>query len=281
MSVKPSLALLSIVSILILISVACTGSYDESDQELDNIKKYAAAQVNIERLRKQVPTDWDEIAAQYAVTSPFVKEMDKKMSLTYHNDIMDATRRCKAGEDVKINQQVLAKGLQHVTVLFIRQQLQAIARAKNGEREKYARRTAAFFEGIRPTVTRRDKDFFAAHNVLEQTANQALQRLTGEVTGDLIIAARDLEDTIIRTYALSVLYEILQIEKLRDTDSNACHVKLKEAVIFYRIIQPTLKRRNPKSDELISAMLKSRFPQMNAGLLEENLKAGLRGIALM
>jgi len=84
-----------------------------------------------------------------------------------------------------------------------------------------------------------------------------------------------LRDVIDRTYALSLRYEIEQVEKLRLKDLKACEVKRAEAVIFYRIIAKRVSNQSPEAHGTIEAMLKAAPDQMNAAILKEQLKKGL------
>lgn len=93
-------------------------------------------------------------------------------------------------------------------------------------------------------------------------------------------ARRELEDVIARTYGLCVLYEIMGVEEYRDSDLAKCEVKKTEAVVFYRIIEPRIKKRSPKIAEMISNMLNGNYATMDSAILEKNLKAGLIPISL-
>jgi hypothetical protein len=128
-----------------------------ADPELPGIEAYAKA-------------DWNAVKAQYEITSPIVKKYDAKLGMQYDSEIRQALSKCAAGEKVKVNQQTLAKGLQHVTVLAIRDELDGKDKAVSGKRIK------AYFEGIRPTFIRRDKDFFAENKTLQTAADAALER---------------------------------------------------------------------------------------------------------
>jgi hypothetical protein len=247
--------------------------YAQASPDIPGIKAFAKAEVTIERLRKQKTPDWNAIAAQYEITAPIVKKIDAEKGLNYDVDIRDVLKKCSAGEKVKVNQQVLAKGLQHVAVLAITDELNAMKKSDTA-----CQKVTAFFEGIRPTFTRRDKDFFNGKKHLEAAADNALKRLTDSKSD--LAARREFEDTLARTYALCVLYEIIKVEKLRDSDLAACEVKVKEAEIFYRIIQPRIKKRSPKTNELITAMLSGSYSTMDAKALENYLNTGLAGITL-
>ena len=261
------------VGFLVVGLMGCS-SRKTADSELAGIEAYAKAEVTIERMRKQEEPDWDAIKAQYEITSAIVKKYDAKLGMQYDGQIRQALSKCAAGEKVKVNQQTLAKGLQHVTVLAIRDELDAMDKSVSAKRIK------AYFEGIRPSFVRRDKDFFGENKTLQTAADTALERLAKADSADYLTARREIEDVIARTYSLCVLFEIMEIEKYRDTDLAICEVKKTEAVVFYRIIEPRIKKRSPKIAEKISSMLNGNYATMDSAALEKNLKAGLVPISL-
>ena len=245
-----------------------------ANSELASIEAYAKAEVIIERLRKQTEPDWNAIKAQYEITSAIVKKYDAKLDMQYDEQIREALVKCTAGEKVKVNQQTLAKGLQHVTVLAIRDELDDADKAVSVKRIK------AYYKGIEPTFIRRDKDFFGESKTLQTAAHAALEHLIKAGSADYLAARRQIEDVIARTYGLCVLFEITDIEKLRNTDLAKCEVKKMEAVIFYRIIAPRIEKRSPKTAETISNMLNGNYATMDSAALEKNLKTGLAPVSL-
>lgn len=258
---------------------------DASRAGVDRAQVYAAAQVRIERLRKRSDglVDWAAVKTQFEITLPVIREIDQAdPRLHYEYDLAQALRQCAAGDRPDVNQQTLAKGLQHVTVLAIRRELATMAGAGGSERQAAALRAAAFFEGIRPTFTRRDGDFFEGASTLTAAADGALRQLAaaGKTGGDVVGPGRRLEDAICRTYALSVLYEIITIGKLRRTDLTACDVKRAEALVFYRIISDRVKKRDPNADRAIRTILAARYDQMDAIDLETALTRGLPKVPL-
>lgn len=261
------------VGFLVVGLIGCS-SRKTADPELAGIEAYAKAEVTIERMRKQEKPDWNAITAQYEITSAIVKKYDAKLGMQYDSDIRQALSKCASGEKVKVNQQILAKGLQHVTVLAIRDELDAMDKSVSAKRIK------AYFEGIRPTFVRRDKDFFSESKTLQTAADSALEYLVKSGSTDNLAARREIEDVIARTYSLCVLFEIMEIEKYRNSDLATCEVKKAEAVVFYRIVEPRIKKRSPKIAETISNMLNGNYATMNASILEKNLEAGLAPINL-
>ncbi|MBN1673885.1 MAG: hypothetical protein JXR37_22745 [Kiritimatiellae bacterium] len=264
---------------------ACGAAAQDADRALsiEAIRAYAEAEVKIERLRKQAAPDWAAIRAEYAATQPVVKRIDAACGTSYAREIDAAFAQCTAGVDVKVHQQVLAKGLQHVTVLAMERELDALTAGRVPDTGQSAERIRAYFEGIRPTFTRRDKDYFEGNKTLEAAAEQALaelQTIAGSGQGEAAVARRALDDAVARTYALSLLYEIEEIEKLRDSDRPACAVKVKEAQMFFRIVKQRIERRSPQSAATIAAMLQADYDKMSAATLRAALEQGLAGIRL-
>ncbi|MBF0119764.1 MAG: hypothetical protein HQK79_13090 [Desulfobacterales bacterium] len=240
---------------------------------ISDIKAYAKAEVTIEQLRKQKEVNWKEIAAQYEITAKIVKDIDSKHGTNYDKEILEALKKCEANENPKVNQQIIGKGLQHVTVLAIQDELKNINKSKLASQN-----IAAFFEGIRPTFQRRDKDFFEDKKNLENIADQALKTLLNNEAKNQMTSRMELENILFRTYALSVLFEVIEIESIRESNLPECDVKRMEAQIFYRIIQPQIKKKSPSADEAISKMLSGSYATMNAKFLEENLSYGRQNI---
>ena len=244
--------------------------------ELD-IEVYAAAEVTIEHLRKQATVDWPAIRAEVAKTMAVVRATDERHGLTYATEIPAALTQCEKGEAPRVNQQVVAKGLQHVAVLGIAHELGLLERAGAADRPQHAARVASFAKAIRPTFVRRDKDYFEGKPTLVAALDQAVSQVAAAAKAGQSAKepGQALRDVIDRTYALSLRYEIEQVEKLRLKDLKACEVKRAEAVIFYRIIAKRVSNQSPEAHGTIEAMLKAAPDQMNAAILKEQLKKGL------
>lgn len=247
---------------------------EQNIPELTVIKQYVKACLEVEKIRAGKNPHWADINSRYELTLPVVKNIDAKYAARYEEEIGDAVKKCAAGEKNKINGQIIAKGFQNVTVLAIRQELDLMAAEPNSIKAA-AERIAAYFEGIRPTFIRRDKGFFEGKKTLEAGADAALGRLQKADKGDLLTALRELEDVIARTYALSVLYEAEEIEKLRDSDLDTCDVKRVEAGLFYRIIQPRIEKRSLRTNEILLNTLNGSYGTINSKEIERFLTAGL------
>jgi hypothetical protein len=249
--------------------------------ELD-VGAFSEAEVQIEHLRKQSAVDWSAIRAEYEKTLPIVQALDARRHLTYESDIAEALDKCEKGDRPKVNQQILAKGLQHVATLGLTHELTSLFSRDTTDAGKVVERIEAFADGIRPTFIRRDKDYFAGKKTLETELDGAVIAVRDAVENSksLFAANRALTSAVHRTYALSVLYEIEQVEAVRNNDVKACEVKRMEAVIFYRVISDEISRRHPNVNKAIVAMLEATPDQMNASILKKHLQQGLPGIEL-
>jgi hypothetical protein len=87
-------------------------------------------------------------------------------------------------------------------------------------------------------------------------------------------------DVIKQTYALSMLYEIQEVERIPLSSQDKLAEKRVEAQMFFRIVGPHIKRNNPRAYATLKTMLHGRYVDMDAHLLEETLKQGLPGIRL-
>jgi hypothetical protein len=249
-------------------------NYCFSTPDLSMAKQFAKSELKIEEIRASKTPDWAAVSAQYELMLPVVKYIDEKCKLDYDKQLRDALKNCAAGSDIETNDETIGKGLQHINVLAIRQQLDLMSADSNNIKSG-VKLIAAYFEGIRPTFVRRDKGFFEGKKTLEAAADDALKQLSKADKTSLLAASRDLEDVIARTYALSMLYEVQEIEKKRSSDPEFCNGKRVEAKMFYRVIQQRIEKRSSKINETIVNILNGGFGGMNSLFLEKELAAGL------
>lgn len=265
----------------------CLGVVSARAERMDDLNQataFATTQVRIERLRSQEKPNWGEIQKEYESLAPLVQEVDQSKKTGCHAEIQTALENCARGERIDVNQQILAKGLQQVAVLAMTSQLEKLASGDPAEREKSAEIAAAYFEGIRPTLVRRDGDVFKGKKILEPAADEALARLKNAAPGDdmagVMAARRELEDVILRTYALSMLGELDEIEEMRQTNREFCDVKRAEAQMFYKILEPRIKKRHAAEHETLTAMLNGGYEGVNGKLAEDCLRRGLDELPL-
>jgi hypothetical protein len=267
---------------LILVATASGASAAETLHPESFYKAFAKAEIGIERLRKAKTVNYQEIGRKYEVCAALVQDIDAAFGTRYDEQIRHALKKCNAGETVEVHHQTFAKGLQHVAVLEIRRHLDLMAKMDADQRKTAARNVAALFEGIRPTFTRRDKDYFNQKKTLELEADKAISDLQKKAgTASFVGSVRILRDAINRTYALCVLYEMQQIEKIKNSNAATCDVKKAEAVIFYRIVEPDIKKRDPGAHETILSVINADYDSVRSNLLLDALKKGLPGLTLL
>ncbi|MGA2916652.1 MAG: hypothetical protein ABSE89_11565 [Sedimentisphaerales bacterium] len=271
---KTTLYVLAIVQLAFASTSFADSDKKQTIPDLAMAKQYAKAQLEIEKIRASKTPDWAAASVQFELMLPIVKYIDAKCEMQYDKEIRDALKECTAGHDIETNDEILGKGLQHIAVLAIRQELDLMAADPNNIKP-CAERIAAYFEGIRPTFVRRDKGFFEGKKTLEASADEALTQLSKADKSSLLTASMQLEDVIARTYALSMLYEISEIEKMRSSDVALCDGKRTEAKMFYRIIQQRIEKRSPKINEIIVNTLNGSYDTMNSQSLEKDLVTAL------
>jgi hypothetical protein len=237
---------------------------------------FALAVVTVERLRKQKPVDWDAIKGQLRKAQTTIKRVDARHSLTYEKEISSACRKCIAYNRPDVHQQIIAKGLQHVAVLQMHYEFRQAAGAESAQAQAHIQSGISLFEAIRATFQRRDASYFVGEPTMEKQADVALAALKSAGPPGLYAARKTLVPLIRRVFALSLLYELQEIERLRKTDRKQCDIKRKEAEIFYRIIQPDICRRSRSSDRIISAMLRVDYGAVHAARVAQELKKALR-----
>lgn len=230
-------------------------------------RQYASAEIEIEIYRQQ--SDWKKVRKKIAVCMPVVKQIDARHGTDYSKQIPEALTKCEQGERADVNQQIIGKGLQHIAVMAISDELEQIS----SPGDHAALRAAAYFEGIRLTFIRRDQNFFPQEKTLEVMADQALSRLMNPDAGtDGITQGRqELMDVINRTYALSVLFEFDDVASRRSTHVKVCEKKMEEARIFYRIISNAVQSCSPKADKAIVEMLEAGMDHVQPVVAEKLL----------
>jgi hypothetical protein len=273
---KNALYVLAIVQLAFVSTIFAAPATKDAALNMAMVNQYVKAQTAISRGMSSKTPDWTEIMAQFELTMPVIKDVDAKYKKHYSKEIRDALKKCAAGgQEYAINSQIVGKGYQHITVLAIQKQLDYMEKASSEEMKSSAEKVAAYFEVIRPTLARRDKGFFEGKKTLEAAADDAIAKLLKADKGELLTASRELEDVIARTYALSMLYEIKEVEKKRDSDPQFCEVKRTEASMFYRIIQPRIEKRSPKINVILVNILKGSIGAMNSADVEKYLSEGL------
>jgi hypothetical protein len=237
------------------------------------VKQFAKSFLEIERgIMGSKNPDWAAINAQFQRTLPVIKCIDAKYRTQYADKIDTALKKLAAGDQAsEFNNEVVEKSYAQITVLAIDQQLDLMGKAAPSDMKAGAVKIAAYFDVIRPVYD----DIFESEKKLETQADAAIAKLQNGNKSELLIASRQLDDIITRTYALSVVYETSEVEKVRETQPDLAARHRFEATMCYQIIQPRIEKRSPKTNEVILTMLKGNLNTISSQELEKNLTTGL------
>jgi hypothetical protein len=268
---------------LAVVQIAFTGSALAASEakkravpDMAMVKQYVKAQSEIAKDMRSKSPNWAAINAQFKLTLPVIEDIDSQYKTHFTAEIGTALNKCAAGgEEYEINNEIVGKAFQQVTVKAIEQQLDRMGKAKPADMKADAKKIEAYFEVIRPIMARRDKTLFEGKKTLETAAEKAVDKLQTVSKDDLLFASRELEDVMARTYALSVLYEATEIERLRDTNRPLAERHRVEASMYYGIIQSRIEKRNAKTNELMTNMLKGSLSTVDSQAVENYLTTGL------
>lgn len=252
-----------IIFFLVLISIYSVPGEVNAETAVEDIQAFQKATRN-----RQLGMDEYEEAV-----SSIVKAIDSKWGTNYAGELPKAIKDRAMGIGSDVNSQIIAKGLIHIAYMGLIDQLNTL-----GKSPDTPKKVLAYFECIRPVLKRRAKTHFNGKNVLEQIADSALERMSKTGTMDLM-TRRQFDDVIARAFALSVLYEYGELVKKRDIDPGFCDIKRAEGSVYYRNLEPRIKKHNPRANEIILNMINGSNETIDIGILEENLTAGL-GIKL-
>lgn len=232
-----------------LVLVGCGG--EGSSLSVRDARKYVGAQVSVEFLRQTKPVDWGKVGRQVERTMSLVRAVDAVYETTYAMDIADALDRCKRGESPMVYQQMISKGLQHVSILAMRTQFEELLHSGSKNPVKIV---SILFEGIRTTLMRRDEYFFGG-SYLEASGDMLLDQLQCGDDSALADDVRLLDKLIDYAYALSVYYELEGIVKNVGIDEALCEKKQMEARLYFRVVEPRMMRSDPAAAEVIRTMI--------------------------
>lgn len=271
---------MGILSVLVLAPATAGGRAEVDDPDYDNatIEAFIDAKAKGQGLSRQENPNWDEVVDEYDRAMPLVRVIDRKTGTRYEREIADALGKCAAGDNFVVNGQIVWKGMQHVTYLAIQNELDKMA---NGDADAYAKRVSMLFEGIRPTFQRRDRGYFPDAQTLEKAGDAALKALEDGDSAGFIAARRDLEAVMHRAFALSVFYEATGIAENHATDRQLAERKQMEAIMYYRIIEPVVMKRNPSGHQTISTMINASFDTVDPEVILSELQDGLGGAPLL
>jgi hypothetical protein len=217
--------------------------------------------------------DWAKIEAQFQLTLPVIKDIDAKYNKSFEQTISTAIEKLASGKSKpsEFNNIIVEKSYGQVTVFAIQQELDLMGKATPADMKAGAEKVAAYFEVIRPIYD----DIFESEKGIEKQADKAIAKLQKANKSELLMASRQLEDVLAKTYAVSVLFEASEAVDNIEKDPLLADRHQLEAMMCYEIIQPRIEKHSPKTNEKILTMLKGKLNTINVEELEKNLETGL------
>jgi hypothetical protein len=223
--------------------------------------QYADAVLSIGNLLQAQALSFPDIEEKYAVARPHIEGIDSLHQTSYAKEIPTALASIKAGESAEVNNHIVTKGLQHVTVLTIQGLLDKLIAADGEDAKKLIADIKTAYTAIEPTFKRRDETVYAGKPTLAPAAEAALAALESAQTKPaLASAAMEFSTLLSKTYVLSILFEMKGIEEFcgsKTPDPAQCAVKRTEAGMYYRIMQPAVAKKDKKADAAIDKMIHS------------------------
>lgn len=225
------------------------------------LEPYAAATLSIGNLLNAEGISWPDVDAKYEIIKPRIESIDAEHKTSYGKEIPKALADMKAGESVEVNRHIVTKGLQHVTVLTIDGLLNKLITDELENARKTSASIKTVFAAIEPTFRRRDDTIYSGKPTLAPAAERSLAQLESAQSKPAMAgAAMEFSALVLKTYVLSVLYEMKGVEEFCGTKTPnpaQCAIKRTEAGIYYRIIQPKVTSRDQEANAKIEAMLHS------------------------
>jgi hypothetical protein len=266
---------------MLILSSSCQGSPKEPSERPEPIKgetteassqrpspdassslaQYADAVLSIGNLLKATLLSWPDIEEKYAVARTHIEEIDSLHLTSYAQEISKALAGIRAGESAEVNNHIVTKGLQHVTVLIIQGLLDKLVTADLEDAKGLSADIKTAYAAIEPTFKRRDDTVYAGNPTLAPAAEAALARLeSAQSKTALASGVMEFSTLLSKTYALSILFEMKGVEEYcgsKAPNPAQCAVKRTEAAIYYRILQPAVAKKDKEAAAAIDKMIHS------------------------
>ncbi|OGS21961.1 MAG: hypothetical protein A3J83_00880 [Elusimicrobia bacterium RIFOXYA2_FULL_40_6] len=247
------------------------GCANMGDLSISQIKEKIDASNKIGKTAQTKPVDFAALNKIYSKDlQPLVKSLDKEFNSGMDNGITTAISNGKANKEPAYEVQVVMKTLTRVFYLALVRSLE------KGEIEK----ALAYNEAAKVPAQRRDKTVKPCPN-LEATLTTAFSALEqASKTGnkmDIMLQKKIIIDTLKKSYALSVLFEVEELIKNREKDPEFVKVKVAEGLTYYKILENDIKNNSPKSNEIIMSMFSGPASNYDLKVLREELNKGLGG----
>lgn len=209
--------------------IYCSSSVRES--QLDPFPHFLA----IESIRKSKPVDFTGIEQTYRThLADFVNRSDSLIDTRIRDAIDEGLR----GNKVHVQSQKVSKLLQKVFFDALIRSLRKLSGLS--DQNTYAAEiqwAERLYNCLKPTVVRRS-EWIGKGRELDDAIRFQLDRLASKPDEKRITkASQALETSLIRTYVLSVFYELEGIENNRGVDTLKCEEKEVEGRIFFETVE--------------------------------------------
>ena len=271
---------LILASALLLQASGCGGA----GADLGKAREKVDAFERIDKLRKEKPVDFDKISKIYSqFLAGDTKSYDKDYELRMDGDITAAIDMGRRKKDVSANVEVIAKTIMRVLYILLVSQLEDAGTANNARKKKqYIEKARIYYGGLRAMVKRRGK-WIGAGDELDNTITKSFARLeksAGKDRLEFMTGKNTIIDTLKKSIALSVLYEMVELVKYRKNNSAKIPVKFAEGLTYYSIIKQYVSENSPDSDRIISDFLTGPADIVDPKIIEKELTRGLSGLKL-
>ncbi|HHT9113230.1 MAG TPA: carboxypeptidase regulatory-like domain-containing protein [Candidatus Wunengus sp. YC65] len=264
----------------------------------DEMDAAVSAFSEIGTLRKEETIDGDAIEAAYeGELQDLVQEMDTENSLTLDSDITDAIEDIKNSNEPKLAAQVIDKTLQRVFYLAV---LENITHARDdfeeddtSELSQYWDQAYAAYQALVGTADRENKVLTSDRTNIDTGNNPNLedQIIVAFIRGQKALEKKDSEEdeitlgiqrqvirlSLVRAFYIAVLREVGELLENRDSDAEEALVELKEAEVYYRIVEEFVSRDNPTGNETVKSQLTGELSNVVADTIVSELSKGFIG----
>lgn len=250
-------------------------------------------------LRGQTPISGDAIATAYAgALQTLTQEVDTDNNLKLDSDVLAAIDEIKDGNEPALASQVVDKTLQRVFYQIVFNRMSTMRsqfpNLTTAELVPMLDEMVAAYQAISANVARvnqvlsadklsivegNDPDADASFDASVARIRTALNKTNPAEDAGVLAVERYVTriSSLTRAYYNAVLREVAGAMESRNTDVAEMRKELKEAEIFYRIIESNIARDNPVGSLLIKARLTGDGSNLVADEIVSNLNKGMLG----
>jgi hypothetical protein len=212
----------------------------------------------------------------------FIAAQDKENKSSHQKNIEAAIQDFLNVTSMK--SQIIDKTIQLVFYNYFQKHL-ALIGGNNPKDKNLAEieQIKAAYQGLKYTVIRRSR-WIGRKEELDNQMTQLQAKLLDAANKDdkaqFEGIKKTMDEILKKTYALSVLYEAMKLEKLRGIDPIGVKIKKTEALLFYNILTPQIQAKYPKVHEQMDTMLKGEIKHIRSETVKQLLEQALDGIKL-